>query len=132
MKNIATLILCLILSIFTNIAVAQTKRNITTGTLTGKVDIGPLCPHEPCTVTPERLKAVFAAHRVIVYDSNKKLLMKLTICKDSSFTCKLKPGKYMATVSPAEGNPMSEQIKNFVITKGKITKLLLEYDTGMR
>lgn len=118
--------------LFTSISnQAQTKKSIT-GTLTGKVDIGPLCPVEPCTVPLERLKAVFAAHRVIIYDNNKKLLMKLTIGKDSSFTCKLKPGTYMAMVSPAGGNPLNEQLKKFVISKGKTTKLWVEYDTGMR
>jgi hypothetical protein len=118
--------------LFTSISnQAQTKKSVT-GTLTGKVDIGPLCPVEPCTVPPERLKAVFAAHRVVIYDSNKKLLMKLIISKDSSFTCKLKPGKYMAMVSPVNGNPLNEQLSNFVITKGKITNLIMEYDTGMR
>jgi hypothetical protein len=35
-------------------------------------------------------------------------------------------------VSPAEGNPLNEQLKKFVIAKGKTTKLLVEYDTGMR
>jgi hypothetical protein len=113
-------------------AIAQGKKKQTIGTLTGKVSIGPLCPHEPCTVSSERLKAVFDAHRVMVYDSNKKLLHKLTIAKDSSFTCQLKPGKYMAMVSPAEGKPLNEQLQQFVINKGKTTKIVVEYDTGMR
>jgi hypothetical protein len=132
MKNTTKLILLIVLSIYATTTFTQTKKNTITGTLTGKVDIGPLCPVEPCTVPPERLKAVFAAHRVIIYDSNKKLLMKLSISKDSSFTCKLKPVIYMAMVSPAEGNPLNEQLKRFVITKGKNTKLLVQYDTGMR
>lgn len=130
MKNTVRFILCA--ALLSSAIFAFSQRKIITGTLTGKVDIGPLCPVEPCTVPPERLKAVFAAHRVIIYDSNKKILMKLAIGNDSSFTCKLKPGKYMAMVSPAQGSPLSEQLKNFVITKGKITKLLVEYDTGMR
>jgi hypothetical protein len=132
MRNIATLLLLIVLFIPAVTTHAQTKKKSITGTLSGKVAIGPLCPHEPCIVPPERLKAVFAAHRVVIYDSNKKVLMKLTISNDSSFNCRLKPGKYMAMVSPAEGNPLTEQLKSFVISKGKTTKLLVEYDTGMR
>lgn len=132
MRNTATLLLLITVFIPEAATHAQIKKKSTTGTIAGKVVIGPLCPHEPCTVSPERLKAVLAAHRVIIYDSNKKAVVKLIIGNDSSFTCRLKPGKYMAMVSPAEGNPLNEQLKKFMILRGKTTKLLVEYDTGMR
>ena len=37
-----------------------------TGTLAGTVTIGPLCPVEPCTVTPDRLAAAYAARTIVV------------------------------------------------------------------
>jgi uncharacterized GH25 family protein len=132
MKNTVTILLLIALFMPAAAIHAQIKKKSTSGTLSGKAAIGPLCPHEPCIVSAERLKAVFAAHRVFIYDSNKKIVLKLTINNDSSFTCRLKPGKYMAMVSPAEGNPLNEQLKNFMILRGKTTKLLVEYDTGMR
>jgi hypothetical protein len=36
------------------------------GALTGNVTIGPLCPVEPCTVTPDRLTAAYAARTIVV------------------------------------------------------------------
>ena len=38
----------------------------TTGTLTGKVSIGPLCPVEPCTIPHDRLVAAYAARPITI------------------------------------------------------------------
>ena len=37
-----------------------------TGTLAGTVTIGPLCPVEPCTVTPDRLATAYTARTIVV------------------------------------------------------------------
>jgi hypothetical protein len=126
-----SLTVTLLLFLLVSYAVAQ-KRSLKTGTLTGKADIGPLCPREPCTVTAEKLKAVFDAHRVVICDINKNPLQKITINADSSFSCKLKPGNYMITINPLERTALNTVWKNCTIYKGKTTRILVEYDTGMR
>jgi hypothetical protein len=42
-----------------------------TGTLTGNVSIGPLCPVEPCMVPPDRLAAAYAARTIVVSDTKR-------------------------------------------------------------
>lgn len=37
-----------------------------TGTLTGNVSIGPLCPVEPCTIPHDRLIAAYAARPITI------------------------------------------------------------------
>ena len=42
-----------------------------TGTLTGNVSNGPLCPVEPCMVPPDRLAAAYAARTIVVSDTKR-------------------------------------------------------------
>ena len=42
-----------------------------TGTLTGNVFLGPLCPVEPCMVPPDRLAAANAARTIVVSNTKR-------------------------------------------------------------
>lgn len=108
----------------------------TTGTLSGTMTIGPVCPVEsvtnPCKPTPE----MYAARKVAVYTSSDKktLVTTLTPARDGTFSASLAPGSYyvaMATsqsgVGSATGVPAT-----IVIKSGATTRLAIAVDTGIR
>jgi hypothetical protein len=106
-----------------------------TGTLSGTMTIGPVCPLErvdnPCKPTPE----MYAAHKVAVYASDKKtLITTLTPNAQGVFTATLPVGTYyvaMATtqsgVGTATGVPTTLTIKD-----NTMTHLSIDIDTGIR
>jgi hypothetical protein len=103
------------------------------GVLKGKVDIGPLCPQEPCNPTPERLKQIYDAYQVVVLDTTgTKILFRIAIQQDASFNKKISVGEYVALIRPVAGSGFRNEPKRISIQKGKTTDLALSYDTGLR
>src|SRR3954466_1563280 len=81
-----------------------TQSKSTYGTISGKVDIGPVCPQEPCNPTAERWKQIYSAYHVIVMDTGgKQVRYTLPINADGSFNGKIGRGDYVALIQPVEG-----------------------------
>lgn len=121
----------LIFLLFSQVCSAQKKSG--SGTLTGSVSIGPMCPVEPCPSTPERLKQFYSGFRIVVSDAKGKEVKKIPVDATGKFTAKLNPGTYYVEIKPVEGqsvNPVKSEKVN--IKKGQISKVKLEYDTGIR
>ncbi|MDB5194850.1 MAG: hypothetical protein JWO84_34 [Parcubacteria group bacterium] len=109
--------------------------DVTTGTLSGTMAIGPVCPVEnvnnPCKPTPE----MYAAHQVAVYAANKTTLVKtLTPNAQGAFSASLPVGTYYVTMAQpqpkiggATGVPAT-----LVIKAGATTPLAISIDTGIR
>jgi hypothetical protein len=103
------------------------------GTLEGNMTIGPVCPVEqaghPCNPTP----AMYAAHLVYVYTSDRtRIIATLVPDANGHFSVTLPVGNYVADVQhqpvgSAQGVPAT-----FTITEGKIVSLTLTIDTGIR
>ena len=109
------------------------NRQLQMGKLTGKVDIGPLCPQEPCNPTPERLKQVYDSYQVVLMDTAaQKTLYRISIESDGSFSKAISAGEYLALIKPVAGSGFKNESKRFSIAKGKTTDILLSYDTGLR
>jgi len=104
-----------------------------TGILKGKVEIGPLCPHEPCNPGPELLKQVYNSYQVLVMDTMaKRVLFKIPIDENAGFNKKISPGEYVALIKPVTGSGFKNESKRISISKGKATEIVLSYDTGLR
>src|SRR5512137_1071687 len=73
-----------------------------TGTLTGKVSIGPLCPVEPCTIPHDRLVAAYAAHPITIYTPGGTAVTTVTADPESGYTVALKPRTYVISI-PKQG-----------------------------
>ena len=126
MRTLLTLVVTLLITSCS----AQVK---STGLLKGKVDIGPLCPQEPCNPSAERLKQVYASYLIVVADSaNEKDVYQITIQDDGSFQKELPPGQYFAWIKPVTGGTFYTKPLSVHIYKKKTATVLLEYDTGMR
>ena len=103
------------------------------GMISGKVDIGPVCPQEPCNPTPERWKQIYSAYHIILMDTGgKQVRYTIPINADGSFNHKVGKGDYVAMIQPVEGSGFRTEQKHFTIAKNKTTSIQLAYDTGLR
>ncbi len=122
----------LTLSIILTITSCSAQKK-STGILKGKVEIGPLCPQEPCNPGPERLKQIYDSYQVLVMDTSAtKVLFKIPIQQDANFNKKISPGEYIALIKPVSGSGFKNESKRISVSKGKTTEIILNYDTGLR
>ena len=120
-----------ILLIFLTSCAAQSRAR--QGVVKGKVEIGPLCPQEPCNPTPERLKQIYESYQVAIMDTAAtKILFKIPIQQDATFNLKISAGEYIARIKPVFGEGFRSDSKRISIKKGKTTDVFLTYDTGLR
>ncbi len=78
-----------------------------TGILEGKVTIGPLCPIEPCNLTPEQIAAIYEARKVIIYKkSSLNIIVEIQLTADGEYSVSLNAGQYIIDVSDANGNAL--------------------------
>jgi len=104
----------------------------TTGTLTGKVSIGPLCPVEPCTIPHDRLVAAYAARPITISTPDGIVVTTVTADPESGYTVALKPGTYVIAI-PKQGIGGSPELPATVIIRsGETVRLDISIDTGIR
>jgi hypothetical protein len=103
-----------------------------TGTLTGKVSIGPLCPVEPCTVPHDRLVAAYAARPITISTPDGTVVTTVTADPESGYMIALKPGMYVVAI-PKQGIGGSPGLPATVtIRSGETVRLDITVDTGIR
>lgn len=104
----------------------------TTGTLNGKVSIGPLCPVEPCTIPHDRLVAAYAARPITISTPDGIVVTTVTADPESGYTVVLKQGTYIVTL-PKQGIGGSPDLPATVtIRSGETVVLDISIDTGIR
>ncbi len=113
------------------------------GILQGKVSIGPLCPVEPCKLSPGQLAKVYEKRKVIIYDQRTKTkIAKLDLNQDGEYSISLKQGKYIIDVTDRNGNELplegprgrvgNAHPKEIEIIAGKKIEEIINIDSGMR
>ena len=103
-----------------------------TGTLTGNVTIGPLCPVEPCTVTPDRLAAAYAARTIVVSIPGGAVIAEAVPDPYTGYSFNLKPGTYVVDIRHQGINRSPELPKTVTIRAGETVRLDISIDTGIR
>jgi hypothetical protein len=103
-----------------------------TGTLTGNVTIGPLCPVEPCTVTPDRLAAAYAARTIVVSIPGGAVIAEAVPDPYTGYSFILKPGTYVVDIKHQGINRSPELPKTVTIRAGETVRLDISIDTGIR
>ena len=102
------------------------------GTLTGKVSIGPLCPVEPCTVPHDRLVAAYAARPITISTSGGNRVTTVIADPESGYIVTLKPGTYIVDI-PHQGIGGSTELPATVtVRSGETVRLDISIDTGIR
>jgi hypothetical protein len=114
----------------TNIAAPGSRGD--SGTLTGNVTIGPLCPVEPCTVTPERLTAAYAARTIVVSIPREAVIAEAVPDPYTGYSFILKPGTYIVDIKHQGIDRSPELPKTVTIRAGETIRLDISIDTGIR
>jgi hypothetical protein len=103
-----------------------------TGTLTGNVSIGPLCPVEPCTVPHDRLVAAYAARPITISTPAGSVVASVIADPETGYTVALKPGTYVVDI-PHQGIGGSPELpKTVTLRSGEKVRLDISIDTGIR
>jgi hypothetical protein len=114
------------------------------GVLEGKVTIGPLCPVEPCNLTPEQIAKVYTSRKVIIYEqAAQKKVTETNLNENGEYSLTLKPGSYIIDISDSEGNalPLDIQRRPFMgntapkeaeVKAGEKVTVNFDIDTGIR
>lgn len=103
-----------------------------TGTLTGNVSIGPLCPVEPCSIAPERIAAAYAARPITISAPSGTLVTRFTADPVTGYSVSLSPGTYVVDI-PHQGIGGSPELPQTVtIRSGGTVRLDIHIDTGIR
>jgi len=103
-----------------------------TGTLTGYVSIGPLCPVEPCIVPHDRLVAAYAARPITISTPGGTIVTSVTASPETGYTVTLKPGTYVVDI-PHQGIGGSRELpKTVILRSGETVRLDISIDTGIR
>jgi hypothetical protein len=103
-----------------------------TGTLTGNVSIGPLCPVEPCTVSHDRLVAAYAARPITISTPAGTVVASVTADPETGYTIALKPGTYVVDIQHQGIGGSRELPKTLTIQSGGTYRLDISIDTGIR
>ena len=103
------------------------------GVLEGTVTIGPLCPVEPCQVTPEQLAEAYAARKVIVFNAESpSVIEELSLDQNGKYMTELTPGQYTVDINHAGMDRSADVPKTVTIESGQTTVVDISIDTGLR
>lgn len=75
------------------------------GTVSGKVNLSPLCADEPCDLSPKELEAVYGARKIIIYSADTSEVVQtigLTITGD--YGTNLPEGDYILDINYYEND----------------------------
>ena len=103
---------------------------VKTGTLKGKVTIGPLCPVEPC---PVNILNPYTSRTVIVQKQTGEFLLPIILREDGSFEIEIGSGVYALSLSDCIFLGCSHGLpKTVTIEAGETAEVEINIDTGIR
>ena len=103
-----------------------------TGTLTGNVSIGPLCPVEPCTVPHDRLVAAYAARPITISTPAGTVVATVTADPETGYSVALRPGTYVIDIQHLGFGGSRELPATVTLHGGETVRLDISIDTGIR
>ena len=103
-----------------------------TGTLTGNVSIGPLCPVEPCTVSHDRLVAAYAARPITISTPAGTVVATVTADPETGYSVALRPGTYVIDIQHLGVGGSRELPATVTLHGGETVRLDISIDTGIR
>ena len=105
-----------------------------TGTLDGTVTIGPLCPVEPCNLSPSEISAAYSARHILIYEDadTSKLLGKISLPPDGHYAVSLNVGNYLIDMEENGADRSQDVPAEITIESGKTVTHDIDIDTGIR
>ncbi len=111
----------------------KTNESTGTGTIMGKVSIGPICPVEredvPCPVPPE----AYTSREVILYARDGvTVVQRMHFASDGTYRFSIAPGTYVISI-PQQGVGGSGDVpKTLTVQSGQTVQFDFSIDTGIR
>nr|MDO8134036.1 hypothetical protein [Candidatus Njordarchaeum guaymaensis] len=103
------------------------------GFLEGKVEIGPLCPVEPCNLTPDQIAQVYEARKIIVFTLDRSSTVAIvSLDRTGNYEIALSPGRYVVDIKRIGIDSSPDVPREITIESGKTVRLDIRVDTGMR
>lgn len=103
------------------------------GKLEGKVTISPLCSVEPCNLTPEQIAGAYNLRKILIYAADSStVIKKIAIEPDGTYVVILDKGHYVVDINYLGLDRSNDVPKAITITDGRIIKLNIDIDTGIR
>ena len=107
--------------------------NTGTGTLEGRVTIGPISPVERPGEKPPIPPEVYEARKVMVYDSSgNRLIREVDLGQDGYYSTTLKPGTYVVDINHTGIDSSPDVPREIEINPGETVELDIDIDTGIR
>ena len=128
-------IIALVLSILAGVLVLNAgmfQQGDASGTLTGTVTIGPLCPVEPCSVPRDQVDAAYAARPLLIMTEGGTLVQSVTANPDTGYSVSLRPGTYIVDITHQGIGGSPDLPKTVTIRAGETVRLDIDIDTGIR
>ena len=113
------------------------RENVATGTLRGKISIGPLCPVETVPPRPECLptEETYKQWQTTVWNRSKTIkICNINPDIDGNFEVTLSPGKYIVDFeTPRSNGPiMTNMPLDVTIATNETISISIDIDTGIR
>ena len=100
-----------------------------TGTVTGRVSVGPLCPVEPCDADP----LDFSSNQVILESSSGQKIPISLYADGTIYSTKVVPGTYQVTLKDCIWLGCEQELpKTVTVEADKTIEVLINIDTGIR
>lgn len=103
-----------------------------TGTLTGNLTIGPLCPVEPCTISHDQIVAAYVTRPIMITSEGGTFIGSVTADPDSGYSVGLTPGTYVVDIRHQGIGGSGDLPKTITIRPGETVRLDISIDTGIR
>jgi hypothetical protein len=103
-----------------------------TGNLAGRVTIGPLCPVEPCSVSPDQVVAAYAARPIVIATKEGMFVGSVTADPESGYSIALRPGTYVVDIRHQGIGGSADLPRTVIIHPGETVRLDISIDTGIR
>ncbi len=126
-------ILIAVITVASLLAVSCSNGPVDSGTIQGRVTIGPLVPVERPGVTYEVPCEVYEARKIVVYKQNgKDLVRELTIDCEGGYQAELRPGFYVIDISRTGIDRSSDVPAEIEIRPLETVVVDIDIDTGIR
>ena len=126
-------LLIVILTAVSLLILGCSSENLESGTIEGKVTIGPVVPVERPGVEYEIPCEFYEARKIMVYDKNhKKLVIQVDIDCDGIYGAELEPGLYVVDINRIGIDHSSEVPAEVEINPLETFRLDIDIDTGIR
>jgi hypothetical protein len=104
-----------------------------TGTLSGRVTIGPINPVEREGENPTPPPEVYAARQIVVFNrTGKREVARVDIDSNGTYEVSLPPGEYVVDINHAGIDSAAGLPQTVTIRADQATQLDIDIDTGIR